>query len=231
MRTASTIALALLLGAVLSSCRNPSKNNPWTPPDGGDFDAAPDDAGPGELCPSDAPDLFNNAYSPYLGGEQAVDLEVVGFSFFRCPHCADFAEWARAEWATNDEYRERVRIFFHHFPFSSQVYWEIHAATVAAANQGMDNFWAMHDYLFEGVNQDVTYEPDQLRTFADEVLGLDMQLYDYDVTSEMTYGFLEWDRSQLEALGYSSTPSIFICGEKVSSWIATGDAIDSHLEL
>ncbi|MBW2277457.1 MAG: thioredoxin domain-containing protein, partial [Deltaproteobacteria bacterium] len=117
MKTISKIVLALFVAAALSSCRNPPATDDFTP-DGGDFDAAPDDAGPGELCPSGTPDLFNNAHSPYIGGEQSAELEVVGFSFFRCPHCANFAEWAREEWEVNDQYRDRVRLFFHHFPFS-----------------------------------------------------------------------------------------------------------------
>jgi protein-disulfide isomerase len=232
MRTANTLALALVVAASVAGCRNPVKAEPWAP-DAGEFDAAPDDAGPGELCPPDTPDLFNNAHSPYFGGEQQVELEVVNFSFFRCPHCANFAEWAREEWATNDEYRDRVRVFFHHFPFSSEIYWEIHAATVAAANQGMDNFWAMHDYLYDGMNAEpeVKYEPDELREFADQELGLDMEQYDADVVSAVTYGYLEWDRAQLESLGYSSTPSIFVCGEKLGGWTSLDETLDSYLGL
>ena len=232
MQTLWIVVLALLVAATSSSCRNPVKEELWTP-DGGGFDAAPDDAGPGELCPAGTPDLFNNAHSPYFGGEQGVELEVVGFSYFRCPHCANFGEWARDEWSTNDEYRDRVRFFFHHFPFSGETAWQVHAATVAAANQGMDNFWAMHDYLFDGMNQDdpVAYDPDELRAFAKDELGLDMSQYDADVTSEVTYGFLEWDRAQLESLGYSSTPSIFVCGEKLGSWNTLDDELDSYLGL
>jgi hypothetical protein len=62
-------------------CRVPEPDDMAS--DAGDFDAATDDdAGPGTACPSDAPDLFNNAYSPYMGGEESVDLEVIDFSYF-----------------------------------------------------------------------------------------------------------------------------------------------------
>jgi hypothetical protein len=57
-----------------------------------------------------------------------------------------------------------------------------------------------------------------------------MAQYDIDVESSLTYGFLQWDKAQLESLGYSSTPSIFVCGEKVSSWSAVGDVVDSYLD-
>jgi len=232
MKTLLTLPLALAAAAAATGCRSPEADEPWAP-DAGDFDAGDDDSGPGELCQPGAPDLFNNAHSPYFGGEESVDLEVVGFSFFRCPHCADYAEWSREEWSTNEAYRDRVRVFFHHFPFSGEINWQVHAATVAAANQGMDQFWAMHDYLYEGMNQSpaVTYGPDELRAFADEVLGLDMAQYDADVQSDETYGFLQWDRAQLESLGYSSTPSIFVCGEKLSGWTSLGDVVDAYLGL
>jgi protein-disulfide isomerase len=223
------IALGALLAFGPGGCRSPGANDSWSP-DGGSFDAGEDDAGPGALCPPDTPDLFHNAHSPYLGGEESVDLEVVNFSYFRCPHCASFAAYSRDLWDSNQEIRDRVRIFFHHFPFTGEEKWRVHASTVAAANQGMEHFWSMHDYLYDGLNGDpqVAYDPDELRVYAEEVLGLDMVQYDADMDAEITWGFLEWDKAQLQALGYTSTPSVFVCGEKVG-WDDVEDVVNSYL--
>ncbi len=57
---------ALLAGVVLVSmtgCRTPLMDDGQWAPDASDFDAAPDDAGPGELCSPGTENPFNNAYN------------------------------------------------------------------------------------------------------------------------------------------------------------------------
>jgi protein-disulfide isomerase len=227
------LPIAVLTGVALVSCRSPELPGEWSP-DGGDFDGGVDDAGPGELCPSDAPDLFNNAYSPYVGGEVEIDLEVVHFSYFRCPHCADFAQYTRELWETRPEYRNRVRLYFHHFPFTSETAWKLHAATVAAHNQGLEHFWAMHDYIYDAAAADdpVQRSPEDLRAFAEDVLGLDMVQYDLDVEEgSAVWGFLEWDKAQGQAAGVTGTPKVFVCGELLSGWSKLDDTVDAYLEI
>lgn len=234
MRETTKILLTTALaGMVLASCRNPELPGEWSP-DGGDFDAGADDAGPGELCPPSAPDLFNNAYSPHVGGSESIDLEVVQFSYFRCPHCADFAMYSRDLWDTKQAYQDRVRLYFHHFPFNSETGWKVHAATVAAHNQGLEHFWAMHDYIFDAAvaEDSVQRSPDDLRAFAEDVLGLDMVQYDLDVEDgSAAYGFLEWDKAQGQAAGIGGTPKVFICGELLSSWGKLDNTVDDYLGL
>lgn len=232
-KTTRILLLVTLCGMALAACRDPELPSEWSP-DGGDFDAGVDDAGPGELCPLDAPDLFNNAYSPYMGGEESIDLEVVHFSYFRCPHCAEFAHYSRELWETHQEYRDRVRLYFHHYPFTSETAWKVHAATVAAHNQGLENFWAMHDYIYDSMVADdpVNRSPEDLRAFAEDVLGLDMVQYDLDVEEgSEVYGFLEWDKAQGQAAGVSGTPKVFICGELLSGWSKLDDTVDYYLAL
>jgi protein-disulfide isomerase len=226
-----TLVLGLLLAICAIGCRDPEMDE-WNP-DGGPFDAGEDDAGPGELCPATAPDLFNNAYSPYIGGEETVDLEVVHFSYFRCPHCADFSELAHDVWQSNPEFMDRVRLYFHHYPFTGETAWKVHASTVAAHNQGLEHFWAMHDYIFAGALADpkVLYDPADLRDYAESTLGLNMIQFDADMEDgSATYGFLEWDKAQGQAAGVSGTPKVFICGQKLGSWSGVEDAVNSYLD-
>jgi protein-disulfide isomerase len=229
-KTTKTLLLLLSAALLLSSCREPVMDDSTWVPDAGDFDAGEDDAGPGEICPPGSPDLFNNAYSPYKGGEVSVDLEVVNFSYFRCPHCADFADWSRELWETKPEYQERVRLYFHHYPFSGETAWKLHAATVAAQNQGMENFWAMHDYIYDSALESIHRTPDDLRAFAEDELGLDMDQYDQDVADDSpVYGFLEWDKAQGQSAGVSGTPKVFICGQMLSSWGKLETTVDGYL--
>jgi protein-disulfide isomerase len=208
----SSIAAA---SAWTSGCRLPEEDD-YDRSDAG-FDASvDDDAGPGAVCPEGAEDLFNNAYSPYQGGEESVLLDVVDFSFFKCPHCANFAQTWEQIWADNPEFRAHVRVYFHHFPFDYQSAWDVHAATVAAGNQGMENFWALHDFLFDGIiNEGVTYSLDEIRAYCEGTLLLEMTQFEEDLADPYTYGFLEWDKEQAQAVGVTGTPSVFICGEKI----------------
>jgi protein-disulfide isomerase len=200
----------------------------WSP-DSPDFDAAPDDGGAGALCPAGSADLFNNTYSPYLGGEQSVDLEVVDFSFFRCPHCAHFADTWEAIWADRDDFRARVRFYFHHFPFDYELAWSVHAAAVAAGNQGMENFWALHDYIFTQAYDNGNYVTmDDIRAYCADVLQLDMDQFEADLADPDTMAFLSWDKQQGLDAGVTGTPSVFICGEKIS-WSEIESVIDGYL--
>jgi len=213
--------------ASTSGCRLQDDN--FNEPDGSGFDASVDDAGPGAVCPPDTPDLFNNAYSPYMGGDVTVDLEVVDFSFFKCPHCADFAQHWEEIWANRPDFRERVRLYFHHYPFDFEAAWDTHAATVAAGNQGMEYFWQLHDYIFDGLyNDGHQYNLDEIRTYCAEVLLLEMTQFENDLADPYTRDFLGWDKEQAQAAGVTGTPSVFICGEKVN-WTHLESIIDDLL--
>ena len=217
------IALALmstaaLLAAMTHGCRDPEET--WTPPNNWVFDGSvQDDAGPGVYCPEGTPDLFNNAYSPYYGGEERVRLEVVNISYFRCPHCAHFAELAEQIWNDRDDFMAHVRFYYHHYPFNNQSAWDLHALTAAAGQQGMENFWAVHDYIYDGINDNdpsVYHSIEEILVFCDDVLNLDMERLDEDRADEQTYAFLEWDKGQALAQGVGGTPTVFVCGEKRS---------------
>jgi protein-disulfide isomerase len=229
-KTAALLIAALAAASAWATgCRMPTE--PFDQPDGSDFDAsADDDAGAGALCPPGTEDLFNSAYSPFMGGEESVDLVVVDYSWFKCPHCAHFADVWEGVWADRPDIRERVRLYFHHYPFSDAASWEIHSATVAAANQGMENFWAVHDYIFTGLYDDgVHVSIDDIRTFCDDVLGLDMAKFEEDLADPYTQEFLAWDKEQAQAAGVTGTPSVFVCGEKIS-WGSIEGVIDSYLD-
>jgi len=231
--TRKTLFNLSLISAVflilMGGCRTPEETEgEWTP-DAGVFDAAvDDDAGPGSLCPEGTPDYFNNVYSPYVGGEETVELEVVAFSYFKCPHCADFAELFRGVWEDRPDFQDRVRFYFHHFPFNYETAWRIHACTVAAGNQGLDNFWAMHDYLFDGILEGDQKSEEDLVAYADEVLNLNMTKFDADREDPATMSYLQWDKSQAQAVGVTGTPSVFICGEKIS-WSSIEERVDEYL--
>ncbi len=201
-----------------------------------DFDTDPeaDGIGPGPLCPEGTTDLFNSTIAPFYGGEDSVDLAVYVFSYFQCPSCPAFAKKSYDAWNERPEYQSRVRLYYHHYPFGSNETsegWLQHAASVAAGAQGMDHFWAIHDRIFNVEAEDPS-PPDGVKDlidYAENDLGLDMDLFQGDLYSNDVANFLAWEKSQLNALDISSTPSVFICGEKIN-WGLLEYTIDSYLE-
>ncbi len=168
--------------------------------------------------------------SPYLGGEKSADIVVIVVSQFRCSHCAEFADLSRDLWESRDVFKKRVRLYFHHYPSNNETIRQVHSATVAAFNQGVEHFWFMQDYIWEGYNANPQrlYEQQDLVKFADEVLGLDMVMFEKDMESTDTLGFLQWDKKQAEEAGVSGVPAVFVCGEKIS-WSAVEEEVDSFL--
>lgn len=226
---ASLLTVVTIL-APISGCRDPFVDNPWVP-DSGKFDAdVEDDAGPGELCPEGTQDLFNNYYSAFLGGQESVDLEVVNYSYFRCPHCASFSKLWEEIFERRADIRARVRLYYHHYPFNYESAWRLHAATVAAGNQGMENFWAVHDFIYGGILMDSPeyYSEEEVIAFCDDVLNLDMDRFFDDLEDDVTYAYLQWDKDQALAQEVTGTPSVFICGSKIS-WGSIEEKIDEYL--
>ncbi|MCP4677024.1 MAG: thioredoxin domain-containing protein [Deltaproteobacteria bacterium] len=221
--------VGLLIISGNSGCRQPAVEDIDEYDAGNyEFDAGQDDSGPSIACPN-APDLFNNAQNPYQGGTEAVDLEVVNYSYFHCTHCARLAGTIKLLETERPDLWKRVRFYFHHFPFSNETAEKLHASTVAARKQGGDEaFWAMHDYIYNALREDpsVYMMPEALATFADEELGLDMALFAADMESEETLGYIQWDRKQASDLGVTGTPAVYICGERVPPSNATLYDID-----
>ena len=222
----------LTLIALSVACARTEKLAMFNPPEVAPFDAGSDGDGGMTVdaaCPTESNDLFNNAHSPYLGGGESVDLEVVTFSNFACSHCANFADSVKEIWNRRTDINNRVRIYFHHYPFDYEFNWEQHQAARAAANQSMEAFWAMHDYIYDGLIAGEYYNRGDLTEFADSTLGLDMIQFEQDLESEETISFLLWDREQCLATGASGTPSVFVCGQKIA-WTQLEMVIDMFLK-
>ncbi len=201
----------------------------WVPREVGAFDAgagddplitgdAGADAGLSMgACPEGTPALFNNAHSPYLGGDDSVALEVIHFSSFHCPYCAQFADYSRALFQRRPDFQRRVRLYFHHFPYSTETTWKQHMASRAAANQGMEHFWAMHDYIYDGLRNSSEERPssEDLVAFARDELKLDMARFNADMDSDQTISYLKWDIDQGRSVSIVGTPTIIVCGQFV----------------
>jgi protein-disulfide isomerase len=184
------------------------------------------------LCPDSSELLFNEAMSPSRWGDKEVDVRVDVVADFRCPYCAIFATAMTDLWKRRSDYRNKVRVYFHHFPLenSHPGTTEIHVASAAVANQDYDAFWSLHDEIFSQAMHGKRMSRSALEKFVDEKLGLDMDRFESDMTANATKDFVQWDREQGVEIGIAGTPSVFVCGQYLVNRGALEDAIDSFLD-
>ncbi|MCP4679886.1 MAG: thioredoxin domain-containing protein [Deltaproteobacteria bacterium] len=217
--------LLMTVVVVFTGCRSPLKMDEEVY---GEFDASAYDAGPqpeGACNSNDSTYSFNNSLSPYFGGDESIKAEVVDFSSFYCSHCADFAEDVHTLWSTRPDIQEKVRFYFHHTSTS----WR-HLASVAAQNQGMEHFWAVHDFIYVSMREEYTSGPseEEITEFVRDTLKLDMDRFEADIADQKTAKFINWDKEQGEKAGVQGTPTVFVCGEKVDR-SQLESVLDEHL--
>ena len=166
---------------------------------------------------------FNHNFSPSLGGDESVDVEVTHFSSFYCIHCADFYAYTHALWRNREDFRDRARIYFHHAS-----YYFRHRAAVAAFNQSESSFWVLHDYIFDKMLKDGGVSKDAILEFVEDELKLDMKRFEADLDSDETYAFLRWDMEQGDAAGVTGTPTAFVCEDRIR-WVELEAEVEDRL--
>ncbi|MBI2188567.1 MAG: thioredoxin domain-containing protein [Acidobacteria bacterium] len=145
---------------------------------------------------------------PSLGAASAP-VTVVEFSDFQCPFCQRVMPTLKR---LRESYGDRVRIVWKDFPLTS-----IHPQAFRAAEAGQcakeqGKFWEYHDRLF--ANQQAL-QPEFLKKYADE-LGLDAAKFDACLDTAKYAERVQEHMGIGNALGVSSTPSVFINGRLVA---------------
>ena len=146
------------------------------------------------------------------GNENAV-VKLVEYSDFQCPACGAYYPIVKQ---LMEEYGDRIKFTYKHFPLR-----RIHAnadlaarAAEAAGVQG--KFWEMHDIIFE--NQEKWSKARTQSIFVEYAkdLGLDVGQFKKDLGSKEIRAKVQDDFEEGVALGVNSTPSFFLNGEKLN---------------
>jgi protein-disulfide isomerase len=137
-------------------------------------------------------------------------VEIVLYSDFQCPYCAQFAAPFR-ELQSKGVDGADTKITFKNFPLSIHPAAQLaHQAALAAKEQG--KFWEMHDLLF--ANQRNAQRSDLLG-YAKQ-LGLDITRFEKDMGSEAVKQVIAADIAEGNKLGVSGTPTYSINGKMYS---------------
>jgi len=147
------------------------------------------------------------AATPTIAGEP---VEIVLFSDFQCPFCAQFAAPFRELEAKGVD-GVKTRVVFKNFPLSIHPNSQLaHQAALSAGNQG--KFWEMHDLLF--ANQQRVQRSDLMGYAAK--LGLDVARFEKDMDGEGVKAIIRADLAEGEKRQVSGTPTFFINGKPYS---------------
>ncbi len=153
----------------------------------------------------------------HMTGKKDAKVSVVEFGDYQCPACAAAApilSRLREEYKSNPE----VNFVFRHFPLPQHDKAIVSAeAAEAAGEQG--KFWEMTDKLYETQNSWIG-PSDYQAVFSSlaQGMGLDMSRFQQDFTSHTYTDIINTDKTDGQLLGVNSTPTVFINGEKATSF-------------
>jgi protein-disulfide isomerase len=141
----------------------------------------------------------------HLRGSSYASIRLLEYADFECPYCAQAAPVVRE---LEQELGAQLCYAFRNFPLSMHPHSFI-AASAAEAAGAQDQFWQMHDLLFE--NQDAL-EPADLIGYA-ESLGLDIQRFVLEAKQGIHRDRVTEDLRAGERAGVNGTPAFFLNGE------------------
>jgi protein-disulfide isomerase len=150
--------------------------------------------------------------SVHARGSADAPVTLEEFGDFQCPPCGRLAGPLQE---IEKDYGARLRVIFRNFPFAIHEHArEAACAAEAAGLQG--HFWEMHDLLYrEQANWSKTKDVQPLFASYAGTLGLNLDRFKTDMSSEKVKEKVESDQKRGEAIGVKNTPTIFINNESV----------------
>jgi protein-disulfide isomerase len=146
---------------------------------------------------------------PAIGGKKPK-VTIVEWSDFQCPFCGRVEPTLKQILTT---YKDDVRIVWRNEPLSFHPNAMPAAkAAMAAAKQGNDKFWKMHDLMF--ANQSALSEA-KYEEWAKEI-GLNLPKWKADKESPEVMAAITKDSAYGTQMGADGTPSFFINGKFIS---------------
>ncbi len=137
------------------------------------------------------------------------------FGDYQCPPCGALHPVVKK---LKNEYGDRVRFVFYHFPLTQIHKHALGAARAAAAAGLQGRFLEMHNLLYE--SQNVWSEANDLRpivvNFARQ-LGLDVERFVRDMDGARVDAIVSADVRRANLMAVNATPTLFIDGQMIEN--------------
>lgn len=138
-------------------------------------------------------------------------VTVTEYADLECPACR--AAHPQIVQPLLEQYGDRIRFEFRHFPLASIHRYAVEAAEAVECAHDQGTMWEMIDIIYERQDQ---LNSEALGTWAEE-LGMDADLYRRCMASHIKRDAILASYEQGRELGVTGTPSFFVNGEKVNS--------------
>jgi protein-disulfide isomerase len=172
---------------------------------------------------------FNKVHNLPIGtsavkGNKSATITITEFSDFQCPYCA------RLQPTLNDvlkAYPKEVKLVFKDFPLSFHKQAR-NAAKAARAAGEQGKYWEMHDLIFVDFNK---LTDSSFKEYATK-LGLDVNKFTADFSSNKYDALIQQDISLARQAGVTGTPTLYLNGKRMQrrSLEDFKEAIDAALK-
>jgi protein-disulfide isomerase len=168
-------------------------------------------------------------------GTSGAPVSIVEFSDFECPYCKEEAKLLRENLLKT--YPTQVKLYFKEFPLDASIHpWAKPAAIAArcALRQGLDAFWAYHDWIFAHQDQ-ITADNlrDQVMDWAKGQSQIDGMKLGQCMENKSTEAEVDKTVAQGHDLAVNSTPTLFVNGRRIDKaidWASLKSIIDYEIE-
>ena len=167
-------------------------------------------------------------------GTSGAPVAIVEFSDFQCPYCKEEAKLLRQNLLTT--YPTQVKLYFKEFPLEAVHPWSKRAAMAARCvlRQGVDAFWAYHDWIFDHQDQITPANlRDQVMDWAKAESKIDLVKLGQCMDDKLTEAEVDKNEEQGRDLAVNSTPTLFINGRRIEraiDWPTLKSIIDYEIE-
>lgn len=154
-------------------------------------------------------------------GNKNAKVVVIEYGDFQCPGCAGAFPNIKE---IKQTYKDKIAFVFRHFPLTTIHPNALAASTSAEAAGKQGKFWEMHDKLYE--NQDAwenvsaSQRGELFAEYARQI-GLNVDTFKTDLSSKAVADKITADRALGARAKVSSTPTVIVNGETMSSEVIT----------
>ncbi len=144
------------------------------------------------------------------------EVVITGYGDFQCPACQQlFPDIKQIE----ADYADETTVVFRHFPLTAvhPNAMAAHRAAEAAGIQG--KFFEMHDLMYQRQSEwSQASNPAQIFEGYAQQLGLDVEKFRADISSEDVFNKIQADMNSGNTAGATSTPTVFVNGQLVDEF-------------
>ena len=172
--------------------------------------SATNGASPARTTPQN---LHPGAQPAHAIGPANAPVTLEEFGDFQCPPCGMLHPVLKT---MEKEFGDKLRVVFREFPLVPAHQHALAAARAAEAAGQQGKFFEMHDVIFENQKGwEKAFDARPIFESYAQKIGLDMDKYRKDLTSEIVEQRIFLDGKRARDLGVQGTPTVFMNGREV----------------